>query len=143
MRMGNAADGICQIDTETAAPLSCSCYLKEAAKLCLMETGHACQIQALREALGTRKLSYIISTHGHLDHAGGIGQLLIDSPDIIVVAHDEAVRHLVDPRCLNDGIRQVFGGDFEQVYGSYLPVPENPILPVRDGTVISLGDRTL
>ena len=69
--------------------------------------------------------------------------MLIDSPDIIVVAHEEAVRHLVDPRCLNDGIRQVFGGDFEQVYGSYLPVPENHILPVRDGTVISLGDRTL
>jgi glyoxylase-like metal-dependent hydrolase (beta-lactamase superfamily II) len=143
MQMDKVADGIYRIDAETRAPLSCSCYLVEAGKLALVETGPACQIPAIREALGSRKLSYIISTHVHLDHAGGLGQMLIDSPGALVIAHEEAVRHLVDPERLIKGIKHVFGDSFEQVYGRFLPVPKHRILPVRDGTIISLGDRKL
>lgn len=141
--MGNVADGIRQIDVESGAPLSCSCYLIEDDKPALVETGPACQVPAVREGMGNRKLSYIIATHAHLDHAGGIGQFLLDSPETVVVAHEQAVRHLVDPGRVIDGIRKVFGDDFEQVYGNYLPVPIDRIMPVRDGAVISLGVRKL
>ncbi|MBN1614004.1 MAG: MBL fold metallo-hydrolase [Deltaproteobacteria bacterium] len=143
MKMDKVADGIFRIEAETGAPLSCTCYLVEADKPALVETGPACQVPALREALEGRSLSYIVSTHVHLDHAGGLGRMLADSPDAVVVVHEGAVRHLVDPGRLLKGIRQVFGDNFEKVYGRFLPLPKDRILPVKDGDVISLGDRKL
>lgn len=143
MQMKEVAEGIHEIDAETRVPISCSCYLIEAEKPALVETGPALQVPALKEALGARKLAYIIVTHAHVDHAGGLGELLAASPGTMAVMHEDAARHLVDPRRLMAGIKQVFGDDFEQIYGRFLPVREERILTVRGGTVLSLGDREL
>lgn len=143
MQMKRVADGTYEIDTEMRVPISCSCYLVEAEKPALVETGPGCQVPALQEALRGRKLAYIIVTHAHVDHAGGLGELLAACPGAVAVMHEDAVRHLVDPRRLMMGIQQVFGDDFEEIYGRFLPVPEDRILPIRGGAVLSLGDREL
>ncbi len=139
------AEGIYEIHVDTTVAVSCSCYLVKAAKPALIETGPACQVGGIMHALTTtgHVPSYIIVSHNHFDHCGGIGQLVADLPGATVVAHEETVHHLVDPTRLIKGIKRVFGDDFEQVYGAVLPVPEGRIRSVRDASVISLGDREL
>lgn len=145
MRSTEVAEGIYEIEPAAGSAVSCSCYLVSAAVPAIVETGPACQVPGILEAVAGlgRTPSYVILSHAHVDHAGGVGRLLSALPGVTLVAHEEAVRPLVDPRRLVEGINQVFGADFEEVYGPVLPVPTERIRPVGDGDVVSLGDREL
>ena len=96
----------------------------------LTDPGPACTIPVLTAALrsrGINELDYILLTHIHMDHAGGIGHLLEEFPNAKVVCHEKAVRHLIDPSGLWEGSRTVIG-KVADVYGGILPIPDENII---------------
>jgi glyoxylase-like metal-dependent hydrolase (beta-lactamase superfamily II) len=78
----------------------CTVYLVMDDKTALVETGFSVQIPDILEAVGKlgydiTKLSYIIPTHVHPDHAGAAGLLARRLPQTKVVAHSRAAKVLV------------------------------------------------
>jgi len=117
----------------------------------LVEIGCSIQLSDILRAVGKlgydiRKLSYIIPTHVHIDHAGGAGLLARQLPQTKVVAYTRAVKVLASPSILKrlmQGFMQVFGDDAQQRFGEMLPISEERFLLVEDGQSIPLGDREL
>lgn len=94
----------------------------------LIDPGPSCTISHLLAELEKRnvsRLDWILLTHIHMDHAGGIGHLVGRFPDARIVCHENAVKHLVDPERLWEGSLKVLG-NVARVYGEMRPVsPEN------------------
>jgi len=121
-------------------------YLLDVGRGVLVEPGPAAVVPFIQEAmkqLGMDELEYIIPTHIHLDHAGGMGSLARLFPQAKVVLHPRAVRHVVDNARLIESTRMSFGEDFETRYGEFLPVPEPQVKSVEDGEALSINGRTL
>lgn len=78
--------------------------------------------------MGVDLIDYVFLTHIHIDHAGGLSQLLSAYPQAKVVCHDHAVKHLKDPSRLMKDSQQVLGG-LAEMYGKMLPVPRERIIP--------------
>lgn len=96
----------------------------------LVDPGPACTMETLLAALdrlGVRHLDWILLTHIHMDHAGGIGHIIEHFPHARVVCHEKAVGHLVDPARLWEGSRKVLG-EVAEVYGPIQPVAESRIV---------------
>lgn len=93
--------------------------------------------------LDFEKIAYIIPTHVHVDHAGGAGYLAQNLPWAKVVLNPKGAAHMTDPSRLIQATRHAFGENFEEAFGSILPVPENQIHVAEDGEVIRLGKREL
>lgn len=83
-------------------------------------------LSALDE-LKLRRLDYILLTHIHLDHAGGIGQIAARFPETPIVCHPAAIPHLRDPAQLWDSAKKVLGS-MAAAYGPIAPVGANPLL---------------
>ncbi|MFW6080763.1 MAG: MBL fold metallo-hydrolase [Desulfosalsimonas sp.] len=106
----------------------------------LVDTGPACTVDKLLDGLeknGVEHLDWILLTHIHLDHAGGIGHVTRQFPEASVVCHEKAVSHLIDPARLWEGSKKVLGRVAE-TYGPIKPVPEERLvtterIPFGDG----------
>jgi glyoxylase-like metal-dependent hydrolase (beta-lactamase superfamily II) len=129
----------------------CTVYLIMDDKTALVETGFSVQIPDILEAVGKlgydiRKLSYIIPTHVHPDHAGAAGLLAQQLPQTKVVVYSRAAKVLADPSILEklmQGFKQVFGDGAQERFGEMLPIAEDRFVLVQDGESISLGKREL
>jgi len=96
----------------------------------LIDPGPTCTVPALFDALlerGVERLDWILLTHIHMDHAGGIGHVVKRFPEARIVCHEKAVPHLVDPSRLWKGSLKVLGRVAE-IYGPIKPVPEGNII---------------
>ena len=112
----------------------------------IIEPGPAVLVPKIQEAaaeLGLLNPAYIIPTHIHLDHAGGVGRLVQVFPETKIVVNKHAVRHIVEPSRLIKSTRMAFGDDFESIYGPILPVPESRLRVVADGERLAVGGREL
>ena len=112
----------------------------------LIEPGPAAIIPDIQKAvkeLALENLEYIIPTHIHLDHAGGLGRMLQLFPQSMGVVNSRAVEHVVDPSRLIRSTKMAFGDDFETVYGKILPVPQSRLRIVADNDSIVVGSREL
>jgi len=94
-------------------------------------------VSALR-ALGIQKLNCVLLTHLHLDHAGGIGNLVKEFPTRVAV-HEGALKHLIDPSKLWAGSLRILGQVAEK-YGRMEPVPKDMLTSEQE---ISLGNKTI
>ena len=61
------------------------------------------ELVATLRARGLRRLDYVLLTHVHLDHAGGVAQLCTAWPGAKVVCHPAGRPHLVEPWPRPDG----------------------------------------
>ncbi len=156
--VSEVADGIFQIETDEANTLGtlglprCSMIYFivsiVSGQTALVETGPAVVAPAVLDAIRQlghypSRLSYILLTHIHLDHAGGAGTVARQFPQLQVLVHQRGAKHLMDPSRLIEGTRQAFGERFEDEYGPILPIPERQVRAVEDGEVIPLGEREL
>jgi glyoxylase-like metal-dependent hydrolase (beta-lactamase superfamily II) len=106
--MTEIASGIKQVDTLLGGwERMTAGFLIAGPNPALVETGSQSSVPAvaaaLKEAgLGPQDLRWIIVTHIHLDHAGGVGDLAKAFPSATVVVHENGARHLKDPSRLID-----------------------------------------
>ena len=129
----------------------CTVYLIMDEKTALVETGFTVQIPDILSAVDklgydAKKLSYIIPTHVHPDHAGGAGFLAQQLPQTKVIACSRAAKVLTDPSVLErllQGFQQVFGGGAQERFGEMIAIAAERFLLVQDGESIRLGERDL
>jgi glyoxylase-like metal-dependent hydrolase (beta-lactamase superfamily II) len=84
-------------------------------------------------------INYVVATHIHLDHSGGMGFLLQKMPQAKVVVHQRGAKHLIDPSRLVDSMVAVQGEETKRMFGDVVPVAESRIRVVREGDRIDLG----
>ena len=96
----------------------------------LVDPGPAATIDHLVAEMRTRgaeTLDWILLTHIHLDHAGGVGHLVQHFPEARVLCHEKAVEHLIDPARLQEGSLKILG-KVAEAYGAIRPVPADRVL---------------
>jgi glyoxylase-like metal-dependent hydrolase (beta-lactamase superfamily II) len=89
--------------------------------------------------VGAEDLRWLILTHIHLDHAGGIGDLAAAFPAATVVVHEQGARHLIDPTRLVDSAARVYGPLLDGLYGRMLPVPSERLIAAAGGFRVDVG----
>lgn len=73
------------------------------------------------EQLHVENVDYVLVTHVHIDHAGGLALLLRHYPGARVVAHPQGHQHLLDPSRLWEGSLKTLG-DLAKAYGRIEPI---------------------
>ncbi|QDS33289.1 MBL fold metallo-hydrolase [Brevibacillus brevis] len=121
-------------------------YVIAEEELTLVETGPSPSVPYIKAGLAKlgyrlEQVKYIIVTHIHLDHAGGVGLFLKDCPNAKVVVHPKGARHLVDPSRLIAGARGVYHDDFDRLFDPIEAVPEERILIRGDGDTLKIGQN--
>ncbi len=140
------APGIRQIDTLLGGMDRMTAgFLVEGSQPALVETGSQSSVGAVRDALtdaglGPDGLRWIIVTHIHLDHAGGVGDMAVAFPNATVVVHERGGRHLLDPSRLIDSAARVYGPLLDGLYGRMLPVAQDRLIAAADGHRVDVGD---
>lgn len=146
----NLTDGVFLIDSGMVRIGLAACYLVErGGRVAVIETGTRHSVPAIQSVMSQREIQpeqvdYIIATHVHLDHAGGVGLLMQELPDAKLIIHPKGARHMVNPAKLQAGATAVYGQEaFQEMYGDLIPVDESRIVIAEDGDEILLGGNTL
>ena len=142
--------GIVAIDSGMVRSQMAACYLLESdSSMAIIETGNNASTDRILEVISRRgrrmeDVSHVIVTHVHLDHAGGAGSLMRQLPNAILAVHPRGARHLIDPSRLEASARAVYGDDeFDAMYGTLVPVPEERVRVMEEGDSLSVGHRSL
>lgn len=142
--------GITRIDTAMVHDELAACYLLEDDGECaIIETGTHNTVPIIlsllaEKGIDRRQVKYVIPTHVHLDHAGGVGGLMEALPEATLLIHPRGARHMIDPAKLKAGAMAVYGEKaFADIYGDVIPVPESRVRTMDDGDQAVVGGRTL
>ena len=141
--------GVIGIDTHMGGAAEVTAgFLVTGERPALIETGPAKVAGAIARGvagagLDPADLAWIVVSHIHLDHAGGVGDLVRTFPNATVVVHPAGARHLVDPTRLLASSARVYGPLLDTVYGGLTPVEAGRIMAATDGEVLDLGGRRL
>jgi len=143
-------DGIFAIDTGFHRPVFDAAYLiVENGRAAFVDTGTnfaVPRLLATLEALGLAReaVDYVIPTHVHLDHAGGVGLLMSHLPKATAIVHPRGARHMIDPSALVAGATAVYGeAEMARSYGQIVGVPAERVKESADGMTLSLAGREL
>jgi len=142
--------GVYAIDTGFQRPRFDAAYL-------LVDQGRAAFIDtgtrhALPRLLGSlvavgltvEAVDWVIPTHVHLDHAGGVGPLMQALPSARLLVHPRGARHMIDPSALYQGALAVYGqAEMDRSYGELVGVDASRVQTSHDGMSLPLGSRTL
>jgi len=144
------AHGIQVVDTGFHRPLFDAAYLiVERGRAAFVDTGTNHSVPRLLAALAAAGLDvdavdYVIPTHVHLDHAGGVGLLMQHLPVARLVVHPRGARHLAVPVHLIKSATSVYGAEeIERSYGTLVPVDRKRMVSTHDGMTIELAGRPL
>ncbi|MDG6987767.1 MAG: MBL fold metallo-hydrolase [Nitrososphaerota archaeon] len=102
----------------------------------LVDVGYSTNWESVMEGMGTLGVSpdsvrHVFLTHFHLDHAGALGELMPRLPNATVVAHEKALRHLIEPSRLVAASMTSFG-KAAQLIGSLSPIQPDRLEPARE-----------
>lgn len=142
--------GITRIDSGMIRPGLAALYLLESkGEYALVETGTHNSIPTIMKLLEQRgiesgQVKYVIPTHVHLDHAGGVGGLMQLLPNATLLIHPKGARHMINPEKLKAGATAVYGeAYFTEIYGDVIAVDAQRVREMQDGETVTLGDRIL
>jgi glyoxylase-like metal-dependent hydrolase (beta-lactamase superfamily II) len=142
--------GIVAIDGGMVRARMAACYLLETdSAVAVVEAGNNDSADRILSVLASRgrrpeEVSHVIVTHVHLDHAGGAGKLMQHLPNARLVVHPRGARHMIDPSKLEASARAVYGDEqFDEMYGSLVPVAEDRVIIMDDGGSLEVGKRPL
>ena len=143
-------DGIVHMDAEYLQAGIASVYIIiENGECAIIETGTCHTVPYIFEVLAQYGLTanavrYVIPTHVHLDHAGGVGLLMKNCPSAELIVHPYGTRHMINPDKLSAGARSVYGDEaFERLYGKLIPVEASRVTEAPDNFELKFGNRTL
>ena len=144
------SEGITRIDSGYHRPGRVAFYLlAEGDQAAFIDTG---TYSAVPNALATlrakriapEQVAYVIPTHIHLDHAGGVGAMMREFPNARLVVHPRGARHMIDPAQLIDGVVQVYGAErAEREFGKPMPVAAERVIEAPDNFTLDLNGRRL
>ena len=141
-------DGITAVDTEYIRPgLAAAHLIQEAGRAAFVDVGTAHSVPYLLAALtelgiAPEAVDYVFVTHVHLDHAGGIGQLMQALPNARAVVHPRGAPHLTAPEKLVAASKVVYGEErFRALYGDVVPVAPERVWATTDGERLALAGR--
>jgi glyoxylase-like metal-dependent hydrolase (beta-lactamase superfamily II) len=143
-------DGLWAIDTGFHRDRFDAAYLVvEGGRAAFIDTGTAFAVPRLLAALDALGLAhadvdFVIATHVHLDHAGGVGQLMQALPEAQLIVHPRGARHMIDPAALWQGALGVYGqARMARAYGELVPVDAARVRVTADGETLRLAGRPL
>ena len=143
-------EGIVALDTQMMRPLMVSSHLiLQNGKAAFVDVGASPLIPNLLKGLSEHSLSkedveYVIVTHVHLDHAGGVGVFMNQLPNAKLVVHPRGSRHMIDPSKLIAGATAVYGPEeMSKTYGEILPVSKDRVIVAEDGFQLDFDGRIL
>jgi len=102
----------------------------------LIDPGPESSIETLLAKLGDERPHALLLTHIHFDHAGASGALVERWPDLRVYVHEKGARHMAAPERLVASARQIWGEDFDRLWGRVVPVPEDNLEVLEGGESI-------
>ena len=144
------APGVTQIDHHfRGSPGVIASYLlHDGEDLTLVEAGPASTTDTLLAGIRAagfdpERITRILLTHVHLDHAGAAGILVRRFPRAQVYVHPAGVRHLVDPSRLLASATRIYGALMQPLWGDVLPVPAERVVALADGESLPASGRTL
>jgi glyoxylase-like metal-dependent hydrolase (beta-lactamase superfamily II) len=141
------AENILLIDNELySIPKWGSVYLINEEKKALVDTGPTTSVNTVlagmeKAGVDPGEIDYVIATHIHLDHAGGVGELLKHMPQAKVLVHEKGARHLVNPERLMKSFASTMGERMMRKTGPVAPIDEKRVVPVSGGEVFKLGEK--
>ena len=142
--------GITAIDVDYVRPkLAASHLVVDGGRAAFVDTGTTHSLPTLLYALeekgiGRGDVDWVLTTHVHLDHAGGAGALMRALPNAVAVVHPRGARHMIDPAKLVEGAIAVYGeAEFRRIYGDIVPIPAGRVRTVEDGERIDFHGRAL
>jgi glyoxylase-like metal-dependent hydrolase (beta-lactamase superfamily II) len=124
-------------------------YLLEGnGELALVDSGPSSCLPVLRKFLATRGLaladiSALLLTHIHFDHAGATGTLVKENPQLKVYVHEIGAKHLKNPSRLLNSASRLYGDALQQMFGEFLPVPQENIHELIGGESIRAAGREI
>ena len=128
--------------------LIASYLLVDGDDLTLIETGPTTTSDTLLAGVRAagfepERITRLVVTHIHLDHAGAAGSLLRELPRARLFVHRAGVPHMADPSRLLASAARIFGENMERYWGEVLPVPKERMVVLEDGARIRAGERVL
>ena len=142
--------GITAIDVDYVRPrLAASHLVVDGGRAAFVDTGTTHSLPTLLYALESKGIDrsavdWVLTTHVHLDHAGGAGALMRELPNARCAVHPRGARHLAEPAKLIAGSIAVYGeARYHALYGEILPIDPSRIFQPEDGAKIRLGGREL
>ena len=142
--------GITAIDCDYVRPrLAASHLVVDDGRAAFVDTGTTHSLPNLLCALGVKGIDpadvdWVLTTHVHLDHAGGAGALMQLLPNARCAIHPRGARHLVEPAKLVAGSIAVYGEErYRALYGEIVPIEAARVFVAEDGAKITLGAREL
>lgn len=93
-------------------------------------------LQSLSE-LGMARIDFILLTHIHVDHAGGLAEFLDAFPSAQVICHAKAIKHLLDPTALWESSQSSLG-ELAALFGRMKAVRRERIIPHPQGMMENL-----
>ncbi len=137
------------IDTVYCREKMAACYLiQNNNKAAIIDTGTNFSIPNILEVLKIKNIDiadveYVIPTHVHLDHAGGVGKLMGLCHEASLVIHPRGAFHMIYPAKLIAGSIAVYGEKaFYKNYGKLEAVSKDRVI-IAEETVLDLAGRTL
>jgi glyoxylase-like metal-dependent hydrolase (beta-lactamase superfamily II) len=88
-------------------------------------------------AMGMDRVDWVLLTHIHIDHAGGLAEFLARFPSAKAVCHNKAIKHLVDPSRLWAGTKKTLG-PLADHYGPIRPVAPSSLVPHQEAALDGL-----
>lgn len=145
-----AGHGVHVIDTGFHRPRFDAAYLiVDSGRAAFIDTGTRHALPRLLGALAAQGLGgdavdWVIPTHVHLDHAGGVGPLMAELPNARLLVHPRGARHMIDPSALYQGALAVYGQEeMDRSYGQLVGVDAARVDTSHDGMTVPLGGRLL
>jgi len=137
------SDGLYYFESRTVSPFAVSgVYLIVRREVVLIEAGTSISVPHLLKAIeglgiDRERITTLIPTHVHLDHAGGAGWLVEKLPHLKVWIHNRGLRHLADPSRLIQSAKVLYGTleNITRLHGEILPIPKDNLIGIEDGFI--------